>query len=306
MSLAGEIYYPGDLLRHRAFDEARKQWAVRQVKFVDYDNELGWARVGFGQHLVNDEMVPQVFRVPLSELSRPQPKPPIFEPPAPHKPSNGTIIAPDISPLRATLRAAHEQRAAAQEIVDSASELVARAELNLSEAQRALASVTAHEHQRAEALEASIRNGSATAVLDDDSITLSRERPRIAADTASRVVDRFREELRAAKSRLSERNAQVGTAASRIVVAIYSRVAGELAEAERKAALLRAELRAVDYYITGDLKTTVPNAVAGLLANPALTYSIVVIRPGRARDRRQAALARPGHNPGPGLGASYP
>src|SRR5205807_4199567 len=65
-------------------------------------------------------------------------------------------------------------------------------------------------------------------------------------------------------------SAQVGTAASRILVAIYSRVAGELAEAERKAALLRAELRAVDSYITGDLKSaTIPNAVATLLANPA-------------------------------------
>src|SRR5437762_10605711 len=110
MSLAGEIFYPGDLVRHRAFDEARKEWAVRQVKFIDYDAEPGWARVGFGQHLVNDEMVPQVFRVPLSELSHPQPKPPVFEPPA--RPRDGAVIAPDLAPLRTALRAAHEQRIA--------------------------------------------------------------------------------------------------------------------------------------------------------------------------------------------------
>ena len=108
-------YYADELVRHRHWDDAKKEWSVRTVKFIDYDDaELGWARVSFGARPGDTGLVPQVFRVPVAEIARPMPKEPIFAPPPAPKPSDGTISAPDLAPLRQALRAAQEARATQQ------------------------------------------------------------------------------------------------------------------------------------------------------------------------------------------------
>ena len=274
MTVAGELLYEGDLLSHRHYDDARKETAIRQVRFEKFDDKNpNFVFVSFGRRThVNGEAAPALYRVAVDELIKPRPKPPIFAPPppatAPGPPSS--IQAPDIAPLRAALRAAHEQRAGAQEVVDSANQLVQRAEKNLDDARTALRHVTAREYQRAEALEASLRNGSAAAVQDDDTIVMSRESARVAVENAEGVVAKFHTELRDARAKLSEHDGKVHAAATRVLVAIFSRAAAELAELEQRAAKLRKQLQAVDYYVTGDLRATVPNSVASLLANPAI------------------------------------
>src|SRR5207248_3173215 len=115
------------------------------------------------------------------------------------------------------------------------------------------------------------------------------------------IVAKFQEELRQARGKLSEHDGKVRAAATRVLVATFARVAGELAEAEREAAQLRAQLQAVDHYLTGDLRATVPNSVATLLANPAIVQedpigyaereSLFNSRTSRWRDLMQRLIA---------------
>src|SRR5207302_6977587 len=99
-----------------------------------------------------------------------------------------------------------------------------RAEQSLSDATRALAQANEAERYRTEALAASIRNGATSAaVLEDDNLTGDKDRARRAVETAQTVVNRFQEELRIARAKLSERNSAVGAAALKIVVAVMAR-----------------------------------------------------------------------------------
>jgi len=264
-------FYAGDLLQHRAWDETGHQWVNRQVKFKDYAaDEIGIALVEFGQHSqLNGEIAPQVYRVPVRELHRPQPKPPIFGP-VPQPTAAGatpSIVPPATDKLRDALRASIAARGEGKEKVDAAAALVARAEEALADVERDLARCANVEQDRADALEASLRNGSASR-LQDDSLVIAREHAKRDVATAQTVLDRLQEQLRTAREKHREREAAVHSAALKIVVAIATREGAVLAELEQRASRKRAELHAVDQMLTGDFKLRIGDALSRLLSNP--------------------------------------
>src|SRR5262249_13384093 len=143
---------------------------------------------------------------PLAELVRPQPVRPIFEPPPPPY-IPGPPVAPKLKPLRTGLRDVIAKRDEAKAGVADKAELVPRAEAALAQSNRILSEVVATKQRRAEALEHSIRNGSASApVQDNDAIVVTRERARRDVEAAESVVAKFQEELRTARQTLGDRN----------------------------------------------------------------------------------------------------
>src|SRR5262249_9777654 len=159
----------GELIQWRHRDNPSAQLELRQVLFIEQVNDAE-ATVQFG--IRGDDAAPRLFRAPLAELVRPQPVRPIFEPPPPPY-IPGPPVAPKLKPLRTGLRDVIAKRDEAKAGVADKAELVQRAEAALAQSNRILAEVVATEQRRAEALEHSIRNGSASApVQDNDAIVV--------------------------------------------------------------------------------------------------------------------------------------
>lgn len=251
-------FRPGEMLSWRTQPHAGQAVQVRSVRFVK--------QVGRDEADVEFGMDTQ--RVPLDELSRTVPKPPVFAPP-PRPVPVALPVAQDLGPLREALKSAHDRKAAQQQAVDAAAELVNRGEANLDKSRQLLASIKQRERDRAAALEHSIRTGATDtkSVTADDSIGISRMQAADAVERAELVLGRFHEELRAARAKLADIDNDVHIAAMRVVHAIADREGAKLAEIEQQAAGIRAELKVVDQMLmSGKMPISAP--LAALIANP--------------------------------------
>jgi hypothetical protein len=225
----GPPFHQNELLRWRGYDDRQKQWNVREVSYAGLDkHDPSFALVEWG---MRSNGVREVFRVPLTELARPLPKPidPRFAPPpiTPPPPPPTAITVPDIPVLRGALRHAIDRRSELQKAVDAAAQLVSRAESTLAAARSELARIALYEKDRERELENAIRNG-ASPPADEE--TADRGKAQRQVDAAEAVVEKLREEFRDARGAGANANSAIIDAARAVTAALFRAEAQRLVD----------------------------------------------------------------------------
>jgi hypothetical protein len=260
-------FLPGEPLRWSARANPSSGLEIRTVRFVrkigtEADVAFGLRSDGSGE--------PNVFRARLAELHRiPPPPEPAFKP-APARSNKISAPSPEyIARHRAAVAAAIAHLAEARDTVMSAHEIADRARAEVEAAHAALAELNLHREQTAEVAVAALRAGRTPTYANGHDRGAVEHR----VGVAEAALDAFDRELATANAALREAEAAVRSAALRVVSAIADREGAALAEMEDEAARRRAELRAVDAWLTGTQRNRISTGLATLLANPPGTVA---------------------------------
>lgn len=227
-----------------------------------------------------------IYTVNLDQLSRQEPaKPPNFLPDGwfkvkqPPKPPSSEDLAATLSERRAALARAQDRAKEAAEQQAAARLVSQRADREVTDARTTLATLDAHERADQRAFEEAISLGKPLPVRSngkDRSYIVQR------VTAAEAAQQRFDRELAESTAALSDSLSAVRKSAALVVAAMLEKETLNLAAAEARAALLRAELTAISgLWLSAEIgPLKVSPATANCLAAPIAWSDQPLVRAG--------------------------